>query len=808
MRNNQDKKEISNQYSELMSMQKAKRGDLWLLLSILIPISILPAEISYNGSKSSIFVIQWLLFSLDLTNFRFLTNVSITWLNINPLPSIPIPTVGKIGNPLYNLFVLFQFFAIILALVFRYKQYLDSKNKKIVNSGVIGLAAFVIIFFEILKFAVARYQLLEIFKNYNELSWDTTGVSVSNPIISSIMSLVNSLFGQTSVYATNLMIPIIPIPIITNILQLIGISVDYPITFYLEILSMPFGLIITVLWMMQEYRAFPSAFVSWVTGFMRFVVIITFSIISVFPLLWIILITINKNELLISAGAKIWPFNNSSFEEGFTLHAWDAFTRFNYTIDPSTAFLFVLLSIVMFLIGFSLIFRRKSISNRFEMFTKGKIRQRVEELAWFSVLLIEIIAIIILRNFIIEIRKSITIDENSNSIQVNLIKMLIDTLTQNIGSILVIIIAVGIFLILLISIASAVVTRGKNWILFKSHRYLEKLFSLLFLIVFLYFIISIILLNLFSQGYEGITFANQYNFFNIFWFDIGFVLFSIVFLSLTIPKYKTKWFNWLESVFYEDGVAYAIILFFVSLGVIFAILADQGFDWIYFQAGTGKSYAIGNWFFVTFFICTIVAVLSIILASFSGYALSRYNFEGRKMIGSMILSTQIFPGVMLVLPVYIMLSSMGLTGSLLGLGIAYSITSLPFVTYLLKGFFDSIPKDLEEQAMIDGCNRFQAYHKIVLPLVLPGITSTFIFSFLAMYTEYLFALIIYNPLKTEEYTIALAMLKVFQADLTQRGVYFNEMAVFALLVTLPILLLFSYLQKYLMQGLVSGGTKG
>jgi ABC-type glycerol-3-phosphate transport system permease component len=110
--------------------------------------------------------------------------------------------------------------------------------------------------------------------------------------------------------------------------------------------------------------------------------------------------------------------------------------------------------------------------------------------------------------------------------------------------------------------------------------------------------------------------------------------------------------------------------------------------------------------------------------------------------------------------------------------------------------------------MIDGCNRFQAYHKIVLPLVLPGITSTFIFSFLAMYTEYLFALIIYNPLKTEEYTIALAMLKVFQADLTQRGVYFNEMAVFALLVTLPILLLFSYLQKYLMQGLVSGGTKG
>lgn len=176
-------------------------------------------------------------------------------------------------------------------------------------------------------------------------------------------------------------------------------------------------------------------------------------------------------------------------------------------------------------------------------------------------------------------------------------------------------------------------------------------------------------------------------------------------------------------------------------------------------------------------------------------------------MGTMILSTQIFPGVLLVLPIFIMLSAMGLTRSLVGLGVAYIIMSLPFITFLLKGFFDSIPKDLEEQAMIDGCSRFQAYYKIVLPLIKPGIMSTFVFSFLALYTEYLFALTVYSPPDRSQYTIALAMLNIFQADITQRGVYYNEMAVFAIFVTIPVLLIFGYLQKYFVQGLVSGSVK-
>ena len=173
----------------------------------------------------------------------------------------------------------------------------------------------------------------------------------------------------------------------------------------------------------------------------------------------------------------------------------------------------------------------------------------------------------------------------------------------------------------------------------------------------------------------------------------------------------------------------------------------------------------------------------------------------------MILSTQIYPGTILALALYIMMAKIGLSGNLIGLGFAYSVIALPFVTYLLKGFFDAVPVDLEEQAMIDGCTRTQAFWRVTVPLVLPGIVSTFIFAFLAMYTEYLMAMLIYGGTKNT-YVISLAMLYVFIADQTQRGVYYNDLAVYAILVALPIIIGFVYLQKYLLKGLVAGSTKG
>ncbi len=268
---------------------------------------------------------------------------------------------------------------------------------------------------------------------------------------------------------------------------------------------------------------------------------------------------------------------------------------------------------------------------------------------------------------------------------------------------------------------------------------------------------------------------------------------------------KTRY--WLPSI-----IVYAFIAILGIASYLGARLADIAYDWLYYQidprTGAITKYAIGNWFTITFLISTTVTIVAIVLASLSGYALSRFKFVGRGALAALILSTQVFPGIILVLPLYIMSAKLGLTGTLIGLGIAYSVIALPICTFLMKGYFDSIPADLEEQAMVDGCTRMQAYRQIIMPLALPGIASTFLFAFLAMYTEYLLALQIYKPTETEGFTISLAMLNVFQADITQRGVYFNDLAVFSLLVAIPILIGFVYLQRFLLKGMVSGAVKG
>lgn len=806
-------------YHDLLTMQKAKRGDIWLLLTILLPLSITPVTINYGGAKSSLLILQWVLFTVDLTHLRVYLNISIFFIDIFGL-QFPFPFVSGYGNPLYMLFVLFQLIALVVAIIFRIKQKFDSQHGKIVNSGVVGLSAFIILFFEVLKFPLSRYQVIDIYQTYQNLNWTTTGINVQDPIITTLMTTINNLFGQSNVYATNGMIPILPLPIITNILKLIHFTAIYPITFYLEILTYPLGLLFPVLWMIQERRAFPSAFSSWISNFLRAFVIILFTIISLFPVIWLVLISINYNDVLKSANI-IWPFNGNSVSIGFTLNAWKAFDNFkfytnnltvpffNFTISKGIiAFSYIGISAISLFIGVFFVFKRKWISNFFENWLNSQFKETIEELSWIAMIILELILILVLRFAIVSMRDTITFNKTNNSSPVQILKFFIDYLVINIGSTLfTALIPLIIILVVLLSFGSAIVSKRTYWFLLPKGKIFEKLFSIFSLIAYCYLVFSVIIINILSQGYGDIYYSAFNSFSNIIWFDISFLLFSILFLSMLF-KFKHKWFGWIEAQLYEDGIGFTVTLIFFGIGIFFAVLADQGMDWVYIQSNTGMVYAVGNWFFITFFICTIVAIVSIIIASFSGYALSRFNFQGRKLMGSMILSTQIFPGVLLLLPVFMILSALGLTKSLLGLGLAYSITSLPFITFLLKGFFDAIPKDLEEQAMIDGCSRFQAYHKIVLPLIVPGITSTFVFSFLALYTEYLFALTVYNPTDRSQYTISLAMLNIFQADITQRGVYYNEMAVFAILVTLPVLLIFSYLQKYFVQGLISGSTKG
>ncbi len=218
-------------------------------------------------------------------------------------------------------------------------------------------------------------------------------------------------------------------------------------------------------------------------------------------------------------------------------------------------------------------------------------------------------------------------------------------------------------------------------------------------------------------------------------------------------------------------------------------------------------YVIENSAFPTFFKNSVVvagstAIAVTILSSLSGYALSRFRFKGKYWIVALMLITQMFPLVMLVAPIFKMLSPLGLTNSLTGLVIVYTAFNVPFATFLMQSFFDGIPKDLEEAAMIDGASRFTAFRQIILPLTLPGIAATLGFVFTAAWSELLFALMLISGNQSATFPVGLlTFVSKFSVD-------FGQMMAAGVLALIPACLFFLLIQRYLVQGLTAGAVKG
>jgi len=209
-----------------------------------------------------------------------------------------------------------------------------------------------------------------------------------------------------------------------------------------------------------------------------------------------------------------------------------------------------------------------------------------------------------------------------------------------------------------------------------------------------------------------------------------------------------------------------------------------------------------TWMKNSFFVSFVVTLTGVILASTSGYALSRFNFMGRRAVLSSLLMTQMFPATMLLLPFFILLAKLKLMNSYLGLIIIYSSTALPFCIWQMKGYYDTIPAALEDAARIDGCNRFAAFTKVILPVSSPALVITALFSFMASWSEYVVAAIVLQD--PGLYTLPLG-LKSFQASLaTQWGLY----AAGAVVVSIPVTILFISLSRFLVSGLTVGSVKG
>lgn len=196
------------------------------------------------------------------------------------------------------------------------------------------------------------------------------------------------------------------------------------------------------------------------------------------------------------------------------------------------------------------------------------------------------------------------------------------------------------------------------------------------------------------------------------------------------------------------------------------------------------------------------AAITTVIAAGAGYAFSRFRFRGQKVIIALMLLTQMFPLLMIIAPIYKIVAMLGLLNSLSSLVLVYTAFNIPFATFLMQSFFDGIPKDLEDAAMMDGCTRFQALRKVILPLTLPGLGATLGFIFTAAWSEVLFALMLIRSEDSMTFPVGmLTFVSKFSVD-------WGQMMAAGVLALIPSCLFFIFIQRYLVQGLTSGAVKG
>ncbi len=209
-----------------------------------------------------------------------------------------------------------------------------------------------------------------------------------------------------------------------------------------------------------------------------------------------------------------------------------------------------------------------------------------------------------------------------------------------------------------------------------------------------------------------------------------------------------------------------------------------------------------RWLFNSLVITVSTSFIGVSLASTAAYAFSRFEFFGKRSAMIMLLATQMIPAGMLILPLFLMIMKLNLMNTYLGMIIAYSVSSLPFSIWILKGYYDTIPKSLEEAAMVDGTGHIGAFWRVILPLSTPALSIAFLFNFTAAWNEYLVARVVL--FSSKQYTWTLGLFELQGQFITQWGMF----AAGSMLVTIPVLAVFLYSSKWLVSGLTLGSVKG
>ncbi|OII15545.1 MULTISPECIES: carbohydrate ABC transporter permease [Curtobacterium] len=215
---------------------------------------------------------------------------------------------------------------------------------------------------------------------------------------------------------------------------------------------------------------------------------------------------------------------------------------------------------------------------------------------------------------------------------------------------------------------------------------------------------------------------------------------------------------------------------------------------------------LGRYFINSLVVCTVATVFSLIIATFAAYGVSRWNFKGKSTFTTAVLSTQMFPGVLFLLPLFLIFTNLGnslgiqLVGSWTGLIITYLTFTLPFSIWMLAGYFETIPRELDEAAMVDGSGPMGALFRVILPSARPGLVAVGIYSFMTAWGEVLFASVMTNGLGS---TLAVGL----QQYSTQTNVYWNQVMAASLVVSIPVVAAFLIVQRQFVAGLTAGAVK-
>ncbi|MGM1047056.1 sugar ABC transporter permease [Paenibacillus sp. N3/727] len=226
--------------------------------------------------------------------------------------------------------------------------------------------------------------------------------------------------------------------------------------------------------------------------------------------------------------------------------------------------------------------------------------------------------------------------------------------------------------------------------------------------------------------------------------------------------------------------------------------STEHYSWLF--SSPDSQYAL--WYKNTLIVASWKTVLSLIVTTFLAYAFSRYNFRGRKNGLYALLLIKMFPVLMGMVAIYILLNLLGLLDTLAGLILVYVGSSIPMHAFLIKGYFDTIPRDLDESAKIDGAGHFRIFFQIILPLAKPILAVVALFNFMTPFMDFLLPRIVIRS--SENYTLAVGLFNLVNQEFSNN---FTRFAAGSMLIAIPIAVVFLFLQRFLISGLTAGATK-